>query len=184
MTVLLKKSFNLCIKGSDEDSRTKKFQLSSENIDRDGDIIRQNGFDWSDYKKNPMVLFNHNKSIPIGSGVDWEMIDGVWQAGIRFASKGVSEKADEIYRLIEDEIIRTVSIGFIPIDAGWVKIDERDVFEYRKIKMLEISVLALPSNADAALASKSFKEKMPKKENINFIKLNESEKRFIELEEI
>src|SRR5580704_3662970 len=41
--------------------------ISTEDIDRSGEIVRQNGWEMANYKNNPIVLWGHNYyELPIG----------------------------------------------------------------------------------------------------------------------
>ena len=43
---------------------TYLFTGSDETIDRDGEIIKVDGWQLANYKKNPVILWGHNHSIP------------------------------------------------------------------------------------------------------------------------
>ena len=54
-------------KGSDKP--VVSFIASTANPDRYGDVINQRGWDLGKYRKNPVILLNHNaNSLPIGRG--------------------------------------------------------------------------------------------------------------------
>ena len=45
------------------------FIASTDDVDRYSDIIDQKGWQLDNYKKNPVILFNHNsQALPIGKG--------------------------------------------------------------------------------------------------------------------
>lgn len=167
------RSFKFDVKKDQEDENLYWFHGSDDSIDRDDDVVRPEGWVVEHYKSNPIVLYMHNRSIPIGETMKLERSANGWDFGIRFASEGVSEKADEIRRLVEDNILKAASIGFIPLEYGWL--EGGDVFEYKKIELLEISIVTVQSNRNALRFQKSIefeneiksKTKQNEKVNIN-----------------
>ena len=47
------------------------FVMSDETVDRMGDVIRASGWSLSQFKSNPIALFGHEHSFPIGN---WENV--------------------------------------------------------------------------------------------------------------
>ncbi len=93
------------------------FVLSDETVDRYGDIILADGWDLRNFKKNPIALFGHSSGFPIGTWADLR-IDGKRLVGrLVLAAKGTSQRIDELISLVEQGILRAVSVGFRPIDS-------------------------------------------------------------------
>ena len=68
------KQMNYIVKRAQQDpsngASKVSFVASTATPDRYGDIIDQRGWDLENYKKNPVVLLNHDSSqLPIGRGV-------------------------------------------------------------------------------------------------------------------
>ncbi len=100
------------------------FVLSDESVDRDGDIVRQDGLDLTQFRKNPVALFAHNHNDPIGA---WQNVrrDGKRTIGrLRLAAEGTSETVDKARKLVEQGILRAVSIGFMPLEGKPLNPDE------------------------------------------------------------
>jgi hypothetical protein len=48
------------IRKAKDDNGTFDVIISTEDLDRSGEIVRQNGWELTNYKNNPIVLFGHN----------------------------------------------------------------------------------------------------------------------------
>lgn len=133
-----------------------KVIASCESIDRDGEIIMVDGWDFSNYVKNPVILWGHNywdMNAIIGAcdKIAIEEIEGVKclvQEGI-FANTEEGQKARQLY---DDGMLKTVSVGFIP--------KERNGNIITKQELLETSFCAVPSNPDAVSLEKLAKGMM------------------------
>ncbi len=92
--------------------------ISTEDVDRDGDILLAQGVDLANYRKNPVVLFSHNywsASAVIGRSLGEEVIPGRGvRARFQFAGAEISEDADLVRRLWAGGFLNAVSVGFIP----------------------------------------------------------------------
>jgi len=161
-TKVLRKQFNIEAKVIDDNDRVVRFKISSEAIDRDGDIIRQEGLDFSNFSQNPIILFNHNKDLPLGTGKDWQREGTETFMDVQFAPKGVSPFIDEKFELVKCGVLNAGSISFIPKDYGWIDLDGREVFEYKKSEVLEYSVCTIPCNPESLAVSRSLKESKEK----------------------
>lgn len=111
-------------------------------IDRQGESIDQAGWDLENYKKNPVILWAHNyEDLPIGIAEKSEVNEQGLIIEGRFANEEDNPKAGQVRRLYEDEILRTVSVGFIP--------KEREGNRITKAELLEVSFVPVPANPEA-----------------------------------
>ena len=145
--------------------RSVLFTISKEVVDRDGDILRAGGVDFTNYMKNPVFLSFHNsREFPLGKVTKfWVEGDSV-KAIVYFPPieelstnpEQASEKAklvDFTYHCYKTGMLNAVSVGFIPIE--WTESDSG--FDILKWELLEFSAVAVPANQDAiAEAVKSF----------------------------
>ena len=141
------------------------FTISSEVKDRDGDILRAEGVDLTNYEKNKVFLGFHNtRDFPLGK------VEKVWvepkkvKAIVYFPTldelssnpEYASEKAkliDFCYFCYKNGMLNAVSVGFIPLE--WI--ETKDGYDITKWELLEFSAVAVPANQDAiAEAVKSF----------------------------
>ena len=145
--------------------RSVQFTISKEVVDRDGDILRAGGVDFTNYMKNPVFLSFHNsREFPLGKVTKfWVEGDSV-KAVVYFPTieelstnpEQASEKAklvDFTYHCYKTGMLNAVSVGFIPLE--WI--ESENGFDILKWELLEFSAVAVPANQDAiAEAVKSF----------------------------
>lgn len=123
------------IKAVDEDSRTITFVMSSEGVDRDGDIIQVSGWELDSFMRNPVFLvFHDQRQFPIGRVEDIKAVDGQLLGTVRFAEKGTYEVADVAYELYRQGIMNAVSVGFRgiewePMEDGGLLFTRQELFE-------------------------------------------------------
>ena len=123
------------------------FIMSTEDKDRDGDVIRASGWDIKDFKKNPVALFGHSHRDPIGT---WEnvRVEGKKLIGdLKLAAKGTSEFIDTLHKLIEQRILRAVSVGFSPIEYDILP--DKSGIDFQKTALHECSLVSVPANQNA-----------------------------------
>lgn len=140
------------------DARTFTAKITTNSVDRDGEVLIPQGMDARDYKKNPVVFWNHDYNLPIGTAADMKRNDDHWTATAKLAS---TPFAQEVYTLMREGVVRGVSVGFVPIesrpptkgDLSKFGDDVRRV--YSKWKLLEFSVVPLPANQDALITAVS-----------------------------
>ncbi len=157
----------------DEDGMVEGVVGSTAVIDRLGEIIEQDGWDLTNYKKNPVVLWGHNvreERPPIGKAVKvW--LDGVRKKKLSFDIKFdlADEFAAEIYRKVKEGFLSTVSVGFLPLENEPMNKDDGGFFSpqrYLKQELLELSFVPVPANPEALAAFKSMGIKPIKLEDL------------------
>jgi HK97 family phage prohead protease len=116
---------------------------SSEVEDRQGEVVIQSGWDLKNFKKNPILLYMHDHTKPIGKATR------VWldKATNKLMFKGfISEATDELRgykQLMADGILNSFSVGFRPT--------EMDGNQITKSELFEISLVSVPANPEARL---------------------------------
>jgi HK97 family phage prohead protease/HK97 family phage major capsid protein len=133
-----------------------EFVLSDGTVDRYGDIVEPTGWDLKNFKKNPIALFGHNSSFPIGKWSDLRVEAGKLIGRLTLAKRGTSYRLDELIGLVEQGILRAVSVGFRPIKAE--PIDAERPYgpqRYLKSELLETSLVSVPANPAALALAKS-----------------------------
>ena len=145
--------------------RSVQFTISKEVVDRDGDILRASGVDFSNYMKNPVFLSFHNsREFPLGKVTKFWVEGNEVKAVVYFPTleelstdpNNASEKAklvDFTYHCYKTGMLNAVSVGFIPLE--WIETENG--YDILKWELLEFSAVAVPANQDAiAQAVKSF----------------------------
>ena len=162
---------DISVSTEDIGERSVLFTISKEVVDRDGDILRASGVDFSNYMKNPVFLSFHNsREFPLGKVTKFWVEGNEVKAIVYFPTleelstdpNNVSEKArlvDFCYCCYKTGMLNAVSVGFIPLE--WT--ETKDGYDITKWELLEFSAVAVPANQDAiAEAVKSFGEDFTK----------------------
>jgi len=149
------------LKGVDDDTRTMSWVASTEAVDRMGDIISVKGWDLAPYRKNPIILFQHNSDWPIGTAkVSKGELPGGKKAlfaDVTFASADASPLAEQVYQLAKAKVLRGNSVGFIARQTRRPESeDERTALGlgqygilFEKSELLEDSIVSVPANPEA-----------------------------------
>lgn len=133
-----------------------EFVLSDATVDRYGDIVDPDGWVLANFRKNPIALFGHRSDSPIGTWAEVRVDGGKLVGRLVLAAKGTSQRLDELIALVEQRILRAVSVGFRAIDSD--PIDPKQPWgaqRYKKQELLECSLVAVPANPAALALAKS-----------------------------
>ena len=143
------------VKATIEEKKAEGFTAiaSSDVVDRQGEIIEQTGWDLKNFKQNPIMLWMHDHTKPLGK------VTRIWldKTGAKpiLKFKGVISDATEWGRaakqLVEEGILNSFSVGFRAMDMDDNKIIKQELYE--------ISLVTVPANPEARIiAAKSLKE--------------------------
>ena len=137
------------------------FVASSATPDRYGDIIDQKGWILENYKKNPVVLLNHDSNqLPIGKGNVY-LRDDKLVIDVEFDSE--DERAKEVERKAKKGFMNAVSVGFRPLESkSRSELPEDNKYYgqrgmyYSKAELLEVSIVTIPANGEATMLEQKF----------------------------
>ena len=133
-----------------------RFILSTEKVDRVGDIIRADGWRLKDFKKNPIALAYHDHSKPIGRWHNVKIENKQLTGELELAPDDVGPMQRAINQLIRLGFLKSVSVGFTPLEYQYR--DEDDPwkgYEFIKQDLNEVSVVSVPANPEAIALAKS-----------------------------
>lgn len=138
--------------------------ITSNNLDRDHEIVVAQGIQLTQYRKNPVVLLSHNYyDLPIGKNL-WIKADENKRGLIAKTKFAGTDEAQKVYNYVKDEFPIGLSIGFIPLEIKYkedfdgldieeLKISKKDLNKaYAVITrsvLLEYSLVAVPANPEA-----------------------------------
>jgi len=133
--------------------------ISTEALDRAGEIVRQDGWDLSNYKNNPIVLWGHDYyALPIGICTDTynTTFRGVPALGARgvFLPADINPFAQQVRRMYEYGVKSgynvgcTTSVGFIPKEF-----DPDNQTIITRAELLEFSFVPIPAQAGVGPAA-------------------------------
>lgn len=138
-------------KGDAQDSMT----VSTSSPDREGDRVFPSGLDATAFRRNPCLMFAHGgadryAAIPVGSVVHLETTSTEIRAAWRWLEH--DPFADRVRNAFAQGVIRAASIGFKPLEKTP---NDYGGFDITKFELYEISLCAIPANAEATRALKS-----------------------------
>lgn len=129
------------------DERVLSAVASTENPDRDHDILKSEGWQLDEYTDNPVLLFGHKSDEPpVAKVTDIEKAGNRLEFKARFPKQGVYPFADTIYELYKEGFMKAFSVRFSSND--YERNDEGGM-TFNKAKLLEISAVTVPANAEA-----------------------------------
>lgn len=149
---LIYKIFSVQSKAIDKEAGIYEVMISTESLDRQGDIVRASGGQFENYLKNPVVLLGHDYSdLPIAKTLEIGVIPGIGiQAKFQFPENGLYEKADTTRKLWDAGFLNAASIGFSPLKS--INLDPNKPWgpqDYIEWELLEWSIVTVPANQDA-----------------------------------
>lgn len=155
----------------DEGERAVTAIISTNAVDRDGEVLIPQGMYAKDYEKNPVVFFNHSYAdyflddvgakLPVGKCVALTRKDDSIIAKTVFATRPDGYPAekewlpDTLFSLYQQGVMNAFSVGFIPTEMRPATDKDVEKFGagcrrvYSKWKMHEYSVVPLPANQEA-----------------------------------
>jgi len=137
------------IKAADGGKITLQGYANKNIIDSYNERVDPAGINLSRFRQNPILLFNHDMDYPIGKVLKVEpREDGVWvEAEI---SNSDSERIKYVRDLIEDQSLRTFSIGFM-VDDG--EEHEDGYYVIKNWTLHELSVESIPANEESTFSA-------------------------------
>ena len=159
--ILRKEAIASNVSTLDESTATVECVISTDDIDRQGDMVIPAGLDITDYVKNPKVLFNHDHSLlPVAKCTEITVKNNKVVAKVQFAVD--TTLGGEIYKLVKGGFLKALSIGFAP--TKMLTKGTRDFVQYVKENgiqasedlqrviqnwmLYEFSFVNIPANAD------------------------------------
>lgn len=151
----------------DEKNHTVDFIMSTENVDRHGDIVDQDSWNLKWFNENPMFFLQHRSSdFPIGKWIKVWFEDDPDNQGKKMLvgrakfSVDIDENAKRAWDHVVAGNMGAVSVGFIPHVVDYD--EDRDAFVLKSCELLECSLVGVPSNRQA-LAKQNTETKKSKK---------------------
>lgn len=137
-----------------EKTKGLDFILSDATPDRYDDIIMTSGWELENFNKNPIALFAHMGSFPVGTWKDVRVEENALRGTLVLAKEGTSDRIDEIRKLVDADILRAVSVGFQPLEFEERKGDTYGLV-YTKQELVECSLVSVPANPNALNVAKA-----------------------------
>jgi HK97 family phage major capsid protein/HK97 family phage prohead protease len=135
--------------------KRRTFSISSPTRDSYGDTIDPKGWDLEQYRRNPVVLYGHNRSgFPVGKSTRVWLDGDQLKAEVEFSSE---EDGQKVARLVAEGVLKGASVGFDPIEYKARKNDAGEIegIDFKRQRLVEWSIVALGANPDALVEEKS-----------------------------
>ena len=122
------------------------FTASTESTDREGDVIKANGWVLDNFKSGGVLLWGHNQDkLPVGKVLWVKQKDGELLGKARF--NGQTQLSKDVEKLVRMGDLTGISVGFRALESE--KTHEGRMFT--KQELLEVSVVNVPANPDAVI---------------------------------
>lgn len=119
-------------------------------VDADGENVNTFGFDLKRLKNGTLpLLFNHQQDKPVGKVLEATYDkDGLLVKAKLFKYPG-DNLTNFVYHSVKNEVITAFSVGILVKDFDMVTQDGEDYLQLSQSEVIEISLVAVPSNAEA-----------------------------------
>ena len=145
--------------------------ITTNQVDRDGDVIDPKGIDIKNFLANPVIMLNHESwELPIGQAMWTRRFSEQGKSGILAKGRitGKTDRGNEAFGLMQDGILTQTSIGF-GIKQGGAREptpDESKSFPgikrmITKSELFEFSIVGIPANTDAVISQVSKMANVP-----------------------
>lgn len=114
--------------------------------DRDNELINLDFMDLDSYKKNPVLVFQHDWQKGVG-----KITEIVHKNGALHVTAEVHRltNLEHIYEAVEKGIIKSLSIGVVPHEVLYRDVNGSDILEVSRSTLVEISLTTVQSNQEA-----------------------------------
>ena len=157
------------LRSVEEKDRTAVFVISTATRDRHRTVLNPENWKLDNYRKNPIVAYDHDVFGGFFTGANPDSIIGkseVWAEGrdlmgrVVFEPADMNPLADKIFKKIQFGTLRSASVSFFPVkdnegkEGKWgekeeAKGEKNETFYYNGQELLEWSIVNIPSNPDA-----------------------------------
>ncbi len=150
---------------ADDDERSFVATITTEAVDRDGDVVLAKGLDFENFLKNPVVLLGHPFGIEGAADLPVGKARWVKAKGRKVITEVIPALITDIgmtvFNLIKGGFLNAVSIGFRSIESSaptekelrsrpeWAGANRI----FRKTELVEFSIVNVPSNPDALISA-------------------------------
>lgn len=131
--------------------------MSTDILARDGHVLVPQGCRLNNYAANPIVLWGHDPDQPLGNAPTVEIDGDKIRALVKFAPLGISARADEVRGLVKAGVVRTVSVGFDPIDGQPLDPKKpKGGQRFTDWELLELSFCSVPVDTGAVVTARQY----------------------------
>lgn len=136
----------------DDTNKTFVAVASTEDEDRDKDIIRQDGWDLKNFKKNPMIPWSHDYwGVPVARSLRTWVDHDAKKLLFKPQFDSDDEMSMKLFSKYKNGFLTSFSVGFRGIKFEYRDEDDRwwGGIEFLEQELLEISGVTIPANPNA-----------------------------------
>jgi HK97 family phage prohead protease len=127
---------------------------SDASVDRYGDVVEPTGWDLADYRRNPVILIDHEYRVSriVGRAEKAAVIGEGLRLRIRLDPPESNPTAEMVHSRLKTGSLRSVSVGFLPVQFERIVDAETGLptgFRFLEQELLEVSFVAVPANPNA-----------------------------------
>lgn len=130
--------------------------ISTNAVDRDGEVVNPKGLKKKNYAGNPVVMVNHDyQTLPIGKAL-WVKADDD-KVLAKYKVSDATQLARDVFGLLQDGTLNAHSIGFVANYSSKPTSQEKNArpelkdakLIHRDWELMEFSVVGIPANPEA-----------------------------------
>jgi len=136
-------------KAAEDGQRVYTFRATSEAVDRQGEVVSADGWEFGSFESNPVILDSHDYSgidAIVGKALPpLRRMGDTWEVDVVFSG---TPKGQLAQTLVDEGSLRAVSVGFRSLQRVGGSRDGAPL-THTKQELLEISVVPIPANPEA-----------------------------------
>jgi len=124
---------------------------SAKTVDRTEEVVLPGSFKkhLAEYKRNPLVTFQHDIFYPVGKAVKVRITDFGLEVVDELLYLPTDALMNYLYAAVEQRVLRTMSIGFVPVE--WEDSNKTNIRTYTENILVEHAIVSYPANMDAEI---------------------------------
>jgi HK97 family phage major capsid protein/HK97 family phage prohead protease len=126
--------------------------MSDGSVDRMGDVIEPEGWRLDNFHRNPIALFSHDPTLPIGKWHDVGVRDGRLTGRLELMPAETYLQR-QIQTAVKAGVLRAVSVGFH--SDSFEPIGKSGGIRFTEAELVECSLVSVPANPNALAIAKS-----------------------------
>jgi HK97 family phage prohead protease len=125
---------------------------SAKTVDRTDEVVLPESFrkHLKEYKCNPLVTFQHDIFYPVGKAASVKITEEGLAVVDELLYLPTDQLMNYLYAAIEQRVLRTMSIGFIPVT--WEDSNKTNIRTYTENILVEHAIVSYPANMDAEIS--------------------------------
>lgn len=130
------------------------FVFNTEDVGRDGHIVRNSGIQADNFRSNPVILFCHDdKSPPVGRAVNLAIGNSESRVTVQFTPRDLYPFGATVGELVKARYLNAVSESWNPIK--YKLRPGGDGVDFLEVDLLEISIVPIPALPQAIATARS-----------------------------